>query len=190
MYYFLGLVLITMLIIWGLPKLSKAIPASLVAILTIFGLVLAFNIDTKTVGDMASIQGGFPPFHIPNVPFTWEMFMVILPYSAIMAGVGLIESLLTLNIIDEITETRGRGNKEVVAQGAANILSGLFSGMGGCAMIGQSLINISSGARARLSGIVAAVMLLIFIMFGANLVEMLPMARFDRLNDYGIDWDF
>ncbi|MDW3645467.1 MAG: SulP family inorganic anion transporter [Bacteroidia bacterium] len=181
LYILLGLVLLTMLIIWGLPKLSKAIPASLVAILSIFGIVVAFGIDTKTVGDMASIQGGFPPFHFPSVPFTLETFILIVPYAGIMAGVGLIESLLTLNIIDEITETRGRGNKEAVAQGAANILSGLFSGMGGCAMIGQSLINISSGARARLSGIVASVMLLVFIMFGANLIEQLPMAALTGL---------
>lgn len=181
LYIFGGFVLLTMFIIWGLPKLSKAIPASLVAILTIFGLVIAFGIDTKTVGDIASIQGGFPPFHLPEVPFTLATFKLILPYAAIMAGVGLIESLLTLNIIDEITETRGRGNKEAVAQGTANILSGVFSGMGGCAMIGQSLINISSGARARLSGIVAAVMLLVFIMFGANLIEKLPMAALTGL---------
>jgi len=181
LYIFLGLVLLTMLIIWGLPKLTKAIPASLVAILTIFGVVLAFNIDTRTVGDIASIQGGFPPFHIPTVPFNFESIMIILPYAGIMAGVGLIESLLTLNIIDEITGTRGRGNKEAVAQGAANIISGFFSGMGGCAMIGQSLINISSGARARLSGIVAAVMLLVFIMFGAGFVEMMPMAALTGL---------
>lgn len=178
---FLGLVLITMLIIWGLPKLSKAIPGSLVAILTIFGLVLAFGIDTKTVGDMASIKGSFPPFHLPVVPLKFETLLIILPYAGIMAGVGLIESLLTLNIVDEITETRGRGNKEAVAQGTANILSGLFSGMGGCAMIGQSLINISSGARARLSGIVAAVMLLVFIMFGASLIEKMPMAALTGL---------
>ncbi len=181
MYMLLGLVFLTMFIIWGLPKLSKAIPASLVAILTIFGIVVFFDIDTKTVGDIASIQGGFPPFHIPVIPYTWESFVLILPYAAIMAGVGLIESLLTLNIIDEITETRGRGNKEAVAQGTANILSGVFSGMGGCAMIGQSLINISSGARARLSGIVAAIMLLVFIMFGANLIEKLPMAALTGL---------
>lgn len=181
LYTLLGLVLLTMLIIWGLPKLSKAIPASLVAILTIFGLVVGLNIDTKTVGDLASIQGGFPPFHLPNIPLTLDTFLLILPYAGIMAGVGLIESLLTLNIIDEITETRGRGNKEAVAQGTANILSGLFSGMGGCAMIGQSLINISSGARARMSGIVAAVMLLIFIMFGASLIEQLPMAALTGL---------
>ena len=181
MYLFGGLVLLTMFIIWGLPKISKAIPASLVAILTIFGVVVAFGFETKTVGDIASIQGGFPPFHIPQIPLTWATFVLILPYAAIMAGVGLIESLLTLNIIDEITETRGRGNKEAVAQGVANILSGLFSGMGGCAMIGQSLINISAGARARLSGIFAACMLLVFIMFGANLIEKLPMAALTGL---------
>ncbi|MEQ8705298.1 MAG: SulP family inorganic anion transporter [Phaeodactylibacter sp.] len=181
LYLMLGLVLLTMLIIWGLPKITKAVPSSLAAILTIFGVVAFFGLDTRTVGDIASIQGSFPPFHIPMVPLTWETLMIILPYAGIMAGVGLIESLLTLNIIDEITETRGSGNKEAVAQGAANILSGLFSGMGGCAMIGQSLINISAGARARLSGIVASVMLLIFIMFGAGLVEMLPMAALTGL---------
>ncbi len=176
LYVLLGLVFLSMFIIWGLPKLSKAIPASLVAIFVVFGVVVGFGIDTKTVGDIASIEGGFPPFHIPNVPFTLETLILIFPYAGIMAGVGLIESLLTLNIVDEITETRGRGNKEAMAQGTANILSGVFSGMGGCAMIGQSLINISSGARARLSGIVAAIMLLVFIMFGAGLIEMLPMA--------------
>ncbi|GLR17426.1 SulP family inorganic anion transporter [Portibacter lacus] len=181
MYWFLGLTILTMVIIWGLPKLSKAIPASLVAIVAIFAIVIGFGIDTKTVGDIASISGGFPPFHLPMVPLTWETFMIILPYAAIVAGVGLIESLLTLNIIDEITETRGRGNKEAVAQGLANMLSGVFSGMGGCAMIGQSLINISSGARARLSGIVAAVMLLVFIMFGAGLIERMPMAALTGL---------
>src|SRR5690606_711219 len=181
LFILLGLVFLTMLIIWGLPKLTKAIPASLTAIVVVFGVVALLGIDTKTVGDIASIQGGFPPFHIPNVPFTWETLTIIFPYAAIMAGVGLIESLLTLNIIDEITETRGRGNKEAVAQGAANVLSGLFSGMGGCAMLGQSLINISSGARARLSGIVAAISLLIFIMFGAGLIEQLPVAALTGL---------
>ncbi len=181
LFIFLGLVVFTMLVIWGLPKLSKAVPASLIAILAVIGLVLAFDIDTKTIGDIASIQGGFPPFHIPQLPFNLETLQIIFPYAAIVAGVGLIESLLTLNIIDEITETRGRGNKEAVAQGTANILSGLFSGMGGCAMIGQSLINTSNGARARLSGIVAAVMLLVFIMFGAELIEKVPMAALTGL---------
>jgi SulP family sulfate permease len=172
----IGLVLLTMLIIWGLPKLTKAIPASLAAIVVVSAVVIGLNIDTKTVGDIASIQGGFPPFHIPQIPFDLATLKIILPYAMIVAGVGLIESLLTLNLIDEITETRGWGNKECVAQGAANIVTGFFSGMGGCAMIGQSLINISSGARARLSGIVASVMLLVFIMFGASIIEQLPMA--------------
>ena len=181
LYILLGLVALTMLIIWGLPKLTKVIPASLTAILIIFGIVWGFGIDTKTVGDMASIQGGFPPFHIPNIPLNMATFMLILPYSVIVAGVGLIESLLTLNIIDEITETRGRGNKEAIAQGMANMLSGVFSGMGGCAMLGQSLINISSGARARLSGIVAAIGLLVIVMFGAALIEQLPMAALTGL---------
>ena len=181
MFIFLGFVLLTMVIIWGLPKITKAVPASLMAILSVFGIVAAFGIDTRTVGDIASIAGGFPPFHIPSVPFSIETLVIIFPYAAIMAGVGLIESLLTLNIIDEITETRGRGNKEAAAQGIANILSGLFSGMGGCAMIGQSLINISAGARARLSGIVASVMLLVFIMFGAGLIEQMPMAALTGL---------
>ncbi len=181
LYIILGLVLLTMIIIYALPKLTKVVPATLTAIIAIFGIVAIFGIDTKTVGDIASIQGGFPPFHIPIVAFNFENLMLILPYAAIIAGVGLIESLLTLNIIDEITETRGKSNKEAIAQGAANILSGMFSGMGGCAMIGQSLINISSGARARLSGIVAAVMLLVFIMFGAGLIEKLPMAALTGL---------
>jgi SulP family sulfate permease len=172
----LGFVVLTMAIIWGLPRLTKVIPSSLVAILVISALVIGLRIDTRTVGDIASISGGFPPFHIPAVPFTLDTLMIILPYAAIVAGVGLIESLLTLNLLDEITNTRGRSNKEAVAQGAANMLSGVFSGMGGCAMIGQSLINVSSGARARLSGIVAAVMLLVFVMFSAPLIERLPMA--------------
>ena len=181
LYLMVGLVLLTMLIIWGLPKLTKKIPASLTSILVVIGVVFAFGIDTKTVGDIASIQGGFPPFHIPEIPLAWETLTIIFPYALIVAGVGLIESLLTLNLIDEITETRGWGNKEAVAQGLANTVTGLFSGMGGCAMIGQSLINISSGARARLSGIVASVMLLVFIMFGADLIEQVPMAALTGL---------
>ena len=170
-----------MLIIWGLPKLTKAIPASLTAILVVFGLVYFLKLDTKTVGDIASIKGGFPPFHIPSIPFNLETLQIIFPYAAIVAGVGLIESLLTLNIIDELTESHGHSNREAVAQGAGNLLSGLFSGMGGCAMIGQSLINISNGARARLSGIVASVMLLVFVMFGSSLIEKVPMAALTGL---------
>ncbi|MGV8878123.1 MAG: SulP family inorganic anion transporter [Sphingobacteriaceae bacterium] len=181
LWMMLGLVSLTMLIIWGLPKITKVVPASLTAILVVSAVAIGFHIETKTVGDIASIQGGFPPFHIPELPFSLDTLKVIFPYALIMAAVGLTESLLTLNLIDEITETRGSGNKEAIAQGAANMLSGLFSGMGGCAMIGQSLINISAGARARLSGIVAAVMLLMFIMFGANLIEKLPMAALTGL---------
>ncbi|WP_420592828.1 SulP family inorganic anion transporter [Robiginitalea biformata] len=181
LWTFSGLVLLTMAIIWGLPRLSKAVPASLVAILVIFGLVLALDIPTRSIGDIASISGGFPPFHIPELPWTLETLRIIFPYAAIVAGVGLIESLLTLNIVDEITETRGRGNKEAVAQGAGNILSGLFSGMGGCAMIGQSLINTSNGARARLSGIVASLMLLVFVVYGSGLIERVPMAALTGL---------
>ena len=181
LYIVLGFVLLTMLIIWGLPKFTKAIPASLTAILVVFGIVAFFGIDTKTVGDIASIKGGFPPFHIPAIPFNLETLTLIFPYAAIIAGVGLIESLLTLELIDEITETRGRTNKEAAAQGIANIASGLFSGMGGCAMLGQSLINISNGARARLSGIVASITLLVFIMFGAEIIEEVPMAALTGL---------
>lgn len=181
LFTFLGLVLLSIGILIALPKITRAFPAGLAAILVVFGVVAAFGIDTSTVGDMASIEGGFPPFHLPAVPFSFETLQIIFPYAAIVAGVGLIESLLTLNIVDEITQTRGRGNKEAVAQGTANILSGVFSGMGGCAMIGQSLINISNGARARLSGIVAAVLLLVFIMFGASLIEKLPMAALTGL---------
>ena len=181
LWIMLGLVALTMLIIWGLPKLTKVVPASLTAILVVFGIVTLFNIDTKTVGDIASIKGGFPPFHIPNLPFNFETLQVIFPYAFIVAGVGLIESLLTVNLVDEITESKGRSNKEAIAQGLANFVTGFFSGMGGCAMIGQTLINISNGARARLSGIVASVMLLVFVMFGSSLIEKIPMAALTGL---------
>ena len=130
LYILLGLVLLTMFIIWGLPRITKLVPGSLAAILLVFGIVAVFGIETKTVGDIASIKGGFPPFHIPKIPVSFETLRIIFPYAAIVAGVGLIESLLTLNIVDEITETRGNGNREAIAQGAANILSGFFSGMG------------------------------------------------------------
>lgn len=181
LYLLLGLVLLTMLIIHFLPKLTKIVPSSLAAILIIFGLVSFFNLDTRTVGDIASIKGGFLPFHIPVIDWSFSSLKLIAPYSLIIAGVGLIESLLTLNIVDEITETRGSANKEALAQGVANTLSGMFSGMGGCAMIGQSLINVSNGARARLSGIVAAIGLLSFVMFGSSLIERVPMAALTGL---------
>ncbi len=176
----LGLTMLTMLIIWGLPKLTKVVPSSLIAILVVSAIAIGFGIDTMSVADTLNageiIKGGFPPLGIPNIPLDFETLKIIFPFACIVAGVGLIESLLTLNLIDEITETRGNGNRECIAQGTANIASGFLSGMGGCAMIGQSLINTSAGARARLSGIVASVMLLVFIMFGSGLIEQLPMA--------------
>ncbi|WP_159473160.1 SulP family inorganic anion transporter [Dyadobacter sp. 3J3] len=171
-----GLVGLTIAIVLILPKLTKAIPASLVAIVVVFALVLGFGIDTKTVKDIASVSGGFPPFHIPSIPFNLEMLQVIFPYALIMAGVGLTESLLTLNLVDEIIGNRGNGNRECVAQGSANILNGFFFGMGGCAMIAQTFVNISAGARARLSGIIAACTILIVILFGAPVIEKIPMA--------------
>lgn len=181
MLIMLVLVAITMLIIWLLPKLTRVVPSSLMAILVVFGIVKGFDLDTATVGSFASIEGGFPPFHIPQIPFNFESLKVILPYSIIVAAVGLVESLLTLNLVDEITETRGSGNKEAVAQGMANLVTGFFSGMGGCAMIGQSMINISNGARARLSGIIASVMLLVFVMYGSDLIEEVPIAALTGL---------
>jgi sulfate permease, SulP family len=176
LFLMLGLVVLTMVIIKFLPKLTTAVPSALVAILTVTFIVIFGNIDTRTVGDLASISGGLPKFHLPIVPINWETFMIILPYSAIMAGVGLIESLLTLTLVDEITETRGSGNKECVAQGVANLTTGFFGGMGGCAMIGQSLINVNAGGRNRISGIVAALGLLTFILFFSTYIEMVPMA--------------
>ncbi len=176
LWIMLGFIAITMLIIHFLPKLTKSVPSSLAAILLVSIVVISFGIPTKTVGDIASIKGGLPQFHLPLVPFTFETLSIVFPYALVMALVGLIESLLTLTVVDEMTETRGRGNKECVAQGAANITTGFFGGMGGCAMIGQSIINVSSGGRARLSGIVASVSLLLFVLFGSSLIEKIPMA--------------
>ena len=176
LYIMVGLVALTIAIILLFPKITKAIPSSLVAIVIVFFVVIGFNIDTKTVSDIASVSGGFPPFHIPNIPFTLNTLQIILPYAFIMAGVGLTEGLLTLNLVDEITATKGNGNKECIAQGSANILNGFFFGMGGCPMIAQTLVNLSAGARARLSGIIAAVTILIIILFGAPIIGMLPMA--------------
>lgn len=176
LYVMLGLVALTMFIIHFLPKITKIIPSALGAILIIFAITEFGGVETRNVGDMASIAGGLPKFHIPDFPISWEAFMVILPYSILMALVGLIESLLALTLIDEITETHGRNSRECMAQGAANVVTGFFGGMGGCAMIGQSMINITSGARHRLSGILAASFLLAFIIFGSSLIEKIPLA--------------
>ncbi len=139
-------------------------------------LVFGLGIQTKTVSDIASVSGGFPPFHIPQIPLNVEAFQIIFPYALIMAAVGLTEGLLTLNLVDEITATRGNGNRECIAQGSANMLNGFFFGMGGCPMIAQTLVNLSAGARARLSGIVAALTILLIILFGAPIIGRLPMA--------------
>ena len=172
----LGLVALTMAVIWGTPKVTSFIPAPLAGILVVAGLVIAFGIDVPRVGDMASIQGGLPAFHIPTVPLTWETFQIILPYALILAAIGLIESLLTLNLVGEMTNERGGASQECVAQGVANTVTGFFGGMGGCAMIGQSMINVKSGGRTRIAGIAAALFLLIFILFAAPLIEQIPLA--------------
>lgn len=176
LYIMIGLVLLTIAIVISFPKVSKAVPASLVAIMVVFALVFGFGIQTKTVADIASVSGGFPPFHIPNIPLNFETLQLIFPYGLIMACVGLTEGLLTLNLVDEITGTKGNGNRECVAQGSANILNGFFFGMGGCPMIAQTLVNLSAGSRARLSGIVAALTILCIVLFGAPVIEKLPMA--------------
>jgi len=172
----LGLVGLTMAVIFGLPKLTKSFPAPLAGILVVSGLVIGLGLNTKSVGDMASIAGGLPMLHVPLVPMTMETLEIIFPYAAIVAAVGLIESLMTLTLIDEMTETRGRGNLECLALGSANVATGFFGGMGGCAMIGQSVINVNSGGRGRLSGISASLFLLGFILFGSSLIEQIPIA--------------
>ncbi|RJX72033.1 SulP family inorganic anion transporter [Vibrio sinensis] len=185
MMLMLGLVALTMAIIHFLPKLTTAVPSSLVAIVTVTALVVGFDLDTRTVVDFlrtmsgdeaATLAGTLPTFSIPTVPFTLETFIIILPYAVILAAIGLIESLLTLTVLDEMTNSRGQSNRECVGQGLANVTCSVFGAMGGCAMIGQSMINVNSGGRGRLSGIVAAVMLLIFILFASSLIEMIPLA--------------
>jgi SulP family sulfate permease len=176
LYMLCGLVVLTMSIIHFLPKLTTAIPSSLAAIVVVSLLVVGLSLDTKVVGDIASIKGGLPQFHIPSVPLNWETLTIIFPYAVVLAAIGLIESLLTLRLVDEITESRGRGNKECVGQGVANVATGFFGGMGGCAMIGQSMINVNSGGRGRLSGISAALFLLAFILVASPLIEQIPLA--------------
>ncbi len=172
----MGLVAMTMMIIYLMPKLTKAIPAPLMGIGTVSALVIGFDMNVPSVGDLASIAGGLPSFHLPSVPFNLESIKIILPYSVVLAAIGLIESLLTLNLVSEMTETKGGASKECAAQGVANVVTGFFGGMGGCAMIGQSMINVESGARTRISAIAAALFLLGFILFGAPLIERIPLA--------------
>ena len=172
----LALVAATMAIIWVMPRITRAIPAPLAGIGIVAVVVIAFGLDVPRVGDMASIEGGLPAFHIPMVPMTWETFEIILPYAVILAAIGLIESLLTLNLVGEMTGKRGGASQECVAQGAANVLTGFFGGMGGCAMIGQSMINVKSGGRTRVAAVAAALFLLSFILFAAPLIEQIPLA--------------
>lgn len=171
-----ALVALTIGIVVLLPRITKSVPPSLVAIIFVFLIVLGFGIHTKTVRDIAAVSGGFPPFHVPLVAFNIDTLTVIFPYALIMAGVGLTEGLLTLNLVDEMTATRGNGNRECIAQGSANILNGFFFGMGGCPMIAQTLVNLSAGARARLSGIIASLTILVIILVGAPVIERVPMA--------------
>ena len=166
----------TMAIIWVTPRLTKVIPAPLAGIGIVAAVVIAFGLDVPRVGDLASIQGGLPTWHIPMVPLNWETVQIILPYAVILAASGLIESLLTLNLVGEMTNKRGGASQECIAQGLANTVTGFFGGMGGCAMIGQSMINVNSGGRGRLSGITAALSLLAFILFASGLIEQVPIA--------------
>jgi len=179
-----GLTILTMVIIYTfprLPKIGQMIPAPLAAIVIVSALVIGLDLDTKTVGDLASVSGGLPTFHVPMVPYTWDTFFIVLPVAFTLAAIGLIESLLTLTLIDEMTETRGRTSEECAGQGLANLVCGFFGAMGGCAMIGQSMINIKSGGRGRLSGITAALALLCFILFASSLIEMIPLAALTGL---------
>ena len=176
LYLMLGLTGLTMLIIWAMPKVTNAIPAPLAGIGIVAAIVIVLGLDTPVVSDLASIEGGLPPFHIPMVPLDWATFEIILPYALILAAIGLIESLLTLNLVGEMTGKRGGASQECLAQGAANTITGFFGGMGGCAMIGQSMINVKSGGRTRVAGIAAALFLLAFILFASGLIGKIPLA--------------
>ncbi|WP_164659789.1 SulP family inorganic anion transporter [Tropicibacter sp. Alg240-R139] len=176
LFMMLGLVALTMAIIWIMPRITRIIPAPLAGIAVVAGLVIALGLEVPRVGDLASIKGGLPTFHIPMVPLNWETFEIILPYAVILAAIGLIESLLTLNLVGEMTGKRGGASQECIAQGTANVVTGFFGGMGGCAMIGQSMINVKSGGRTRIAGIAAAMFLLIFILVGSSLIEQIPLA--------------
>jgi len=172
----LGLIGVTMAVIYLIPKITNKFPSALAGILVVSGIVIFGGVNTTLVGDISSISGGLPSFGVPNVPLNMETLMIILPHACILAAIGLIESLLTVSLIDGITETKGQNNRECLSQGAANILTGFFGGMGGCAMIGQSMINMKSGARWRLSGAIAALLLLAYILFASSLIERIPIA--------------
>ncbi|MET1077641.1 MAG: SulP family inorganic anion transporter [Pseudomonas sp.] len=176
LYLMLALVALTMAIVYGLPRLTRSVPPALVAILSVGLGVYLLGLPTRTLGDMAHIAGGLPAFALPQVPWTLDTLRIVAPYALLMGLVGLLETLLTLNLTDEITESRGYPDRECLTLGAANMVSGVFGGMGGCAMIGQTVINLSSGGRGRLSGVVAGVMILLFVLFLAPLIERIPLA--------------
>ncbi|NMY38712.1 MULTISPECIES: SulP family inorganic anion transporter [Pseudomonas] len=176
LYVMAGLVALTMLVVYGLPRLTKVAPPALVAIVGVGVAVYVLGLPTRTLGDMAHIAGGLPSFSLPQIPWTFDTLRIIAPYAFLMAMVGLLETLLTLNLTDEITESRGYPDRECVALGAANMVSGVFGGMGGCAMIGQTVVNLSSGGRGRLSGGVAGVMILLFVLFLSPFIERIPLA--------------
>ena len=176
LYITLGLVFATMALIWLAPRMTRIVPAPLLAIGVVTAVVLGFDIDVPRVGDLASLAGGLPTFSVPTVPLTIETLTIIFPYAFILAAIGLIESLLTLNLVGDLTDQRGGASQECLAQGVANVATGFFGGMGGCAMIGQSMINVKSGGRTRISGIAAALFLLSFILFAADLIELIPIA--------------
>lgn len=177
----LGLIAVTVFGVYVAPKITRLIPASLFGILLVTVFVLVFGIDTRTVGDIANISGALPSFHIPNVPMTLETLWIVLPYSFVLAAVGLIETLLTANLVDDYVHKhkpnhKTHPNKESMAQGAGNILTGLFGGMGGCAMIGQTVINLEAGGFHRLAGVVQALAVLAYIVFASALIEAIPLA--------------
>lgn len=176
LYIMGGLTLLTILVVLGFSRLTKAIPASLVGIILTSALVFFFHIDTKKVLDIASVSGSLPTFHIPMVPVNWETLEIVFPYALIMAGVGLVESLLTLSMVDEITNTKGNSNREAMAQGTANMVNGFFGGMGGCAMVAQTLVNLDAGARTRIAAAVGALGILAVILVGGPVIEQIPMA--------------
>jgi SulP family sulfate permease len=176
LYWMIGLVALTMLIVYLLPKFTRALPPALVAILTVGVLVYLLDLPTRTLGDMAHIAGGLPSLSLPDVPWNLETLSIITPYAFLMAVVGLLETLLTLGLTDEITETRGYPDRECVALGIANIASSMAGGMGGCAMIGQTAVNLSSGGRGRLSGVTAGAAILLFVLFLSPMIEGIPLA--------------
>ncbi len=172
----IGLVVLSMFIMYLLPKYTKRVPSALVSIIVISFISFIFSLNTRTIGSIASVSAGLPAFHIPMVPISLESISIVLPYAFLMAAVGLIETLLTVNVVDEMTNTRGRANKESVGQGIANTVCGFFQGMGGCAMVGQTMVNLESGGRNRLSGIVAGLFIFFIIICGSKLIDLIPMA--------------